>query len=102
MVLLALLVCFLVGLAVGRTVRSNTGLNGAASVTSAFGLTLACLLAGTLPWDLNPWVHPGMRFEKLGFLTAYGIVLCYVFPFAVGSGYLGGALGGYLRSRTVA
>ncbi len=102
MVLLALLACFLVGLAVGRAVRYSSRFSGGTSVAIAFGLHFACLLASTLLWVLNPWAHPGTRDEKLGFLTDYGIVLCYVFPFAVGCGYLGGASGSYLRPRTVA
>jgi len=98
-VLLALFLFCFGSLAVGRAVPSFPGTNGATTAALALGLAFACLLAGTLPWVLNPWVHPGTRFEKLGFLTNYGALLCYVFPFAILSGYLGGALGGRFRSR---
>jgi hypothetical protein len=65
-------------------------------------LYVACLLFGTLPWTLNPWVHPGVRFEKQEFLNAYGAVLCSVLPLAVLSGWLGGTLGIRLRGRSEA
>jgi hypothetical protein len=91
--LLAGLVFLLGGLAVGRTVPSSPGPNGAASAALCATLAVVCLLAFTLPWILNPWASSGIHYEKLRFLSGYGLVFCTAFPFAVLSGYVGGNIG---------
>ena len=89
------LALFLGGLVVGAVVRSSPGLSGA--LVAAVGLAWSS--ANTIALLLNTTSDtPFDDAEKFLIVT---VALCVFSPIAILAGYLGGKLGGRLRSRAV-
>ena len=93
------LALFLGGLVVGGVVRSSPGLNGALSGAAVAAVGLAWSSASTIALLLNTTSDtPFDDAEKFLIVT---VALCIFSPIAISAGYLGGKLGGRLRSRAV-
>lgn len=97
---LPLLAHLLGGFTSGRLCRSSSGLGGALSAVSSALLAVARGSWAILGTVLDPSVDPRTRQEILGFDLALAGTFVAYFPFTVLAGYLGGRLGGWLRSST--
>ena len=91
------------GLVVGAVVRSSPGLNGALSGAVVAAVGLAWWSANAIALFLNTTSDttsdtPFDDAEKFLIVT---VALCVFSPIAILAGYLGGKLGGRLRSRAV-
>lgn len=87
------------GLVVGAVVRSSPGLNGALSGAVVAAVGLAWSSANTIALLSNTTSDtPFDDAEKFLIVT---VALCVFSPIAILAGYLGGKLGGRLRSRAV-